>query len=528
MWANLTKDLSSFVSEASSTLTNLDTQLSSAVSGDEVDTSFPRPPPSLPTPSSSSTPLVVDGEILDITSPPVLTESARAASVRSTLMRYDSTFTEPLSPEYDLVTQEELDVYIEEFDANGRTKDIEVLLTDGGDGGVKDAFEEFVPELVPYKEFWTRYFFRLEDCGGASLERNEMIVHRLQQEYDDSLVEGIGNLLSGVGSKLQKVKQTVAKKVNEVAADFDATLSASDDSGVEEALTAKNDEIKRLKSEFAVAIKAKEMEVDDMTKRIVDLQMEVERKEKTSLAAPTPQNDKTTEASDDKPVEDSVIAKAVDNATQELKQRLEVRLENEVKKEAETWEEKIRVLERQLSERGEEGKKIEGENGKMKAEIESLKDELGKMRGEKDGAKEELEKTKGEIEKLKGELENAKEEIEKANSEKGSEGGKDDEEVLRLKEEIKVWQGRAQKCRDDRTLVVNSSKKSEALLNSTISSLQQQVEALESRAREAEEKAEKGEKDSVKSNTSSGVLVGGGVREEGEEDGWGGWGDDDE
>ena len=526
-----TKDLGAFVSEASSTLQSLDTQLSGAVSGDDVEsTSFPRPPPpALAGSSAGSTPLVVDGEILDIASPPGLTVGARVASVSNSLMRYDSTFTSPLSPDYDLVEQSELDAFVEGFDANSKTAEIEVLLSDGGDGGVKEAFEEFVPEIVPYKEFWTRYFFRFSDVEG-SLERNEMIVHRLQQEFDDGIVDGIGSLLSGVGSRLQKVKQTVAAKVTEVAADFDATMAATteDAEGYEGALKAKNDEIKRLRSEFAVALKAKEMEVEDMTRRIVELQMEEEKREEASGGAPPPQKkeqdlggaqpDHARAADEGETLQK--IAAAVESATSELQQRLEVRLKDAVKREGETWAAKVGEVEEELGRRNEAIKGVE-------EVVERCREEIGRL---KEGKKT-LEEEKKTLEEEKKMMEEAMKVVEVKEVEAKEEGTDAEATIAKLKEEVLTWQGRAQKCRDDRTLVVAEKKKSDALLNSTVSELRDQVAMLEKRAGAAEERAERAEradKESVKSNASSGVMVQEQVKEEGEEDGWGGWGDDDE
>ena len=109
-----------------------------------------------------------------------------------------------------------------------------------------------------------------------------MIVHRLQQEFDDNIVDGLGRLLGGVGNRLKQVKEKVGQRVAEVAetvrTDYEENFSLPppkppQDDGVEDALKIKNDEIKRMRREFEVTIKAKEMEVEELTSRIVALEV---------------------------------------------------------------------------------------------------------------------------------------------------------------------------------------------------------------------------------------------------------------
>jgi len=135
--------------DTSSTLQQIDSQLSGAVGGvveGEEDTKFPRPDSGALVKAagggvgSGGAPLIVDGEIVDIGSPSGLTVESRVSSVRNALMRYDATFMEPLSPEYDLVKQADINAFLESFDLESKTSDVEALIQ--SEGGVKDAFEE--------------------------------------------------------------------------------------------------------------------------------------------------------------------------------------------------------------------------------------------------------------------------------------------------------------------------------------------------------------------------------------------------
>jgi hypothetical protein len=76
--------------------------------------------------------------------------------------------------------------------------------------------EDFVPEEVPYQDFWARYYFRvasLNNVDEAGIERVEMIKHRINSEFDAKLVEGISNLFGGVRNRLKEVGGNVSKAV---------------------------------------------------------------------------------------------------------------------------------------------------------------------------------------------------------------------------------------------------------------------------------------------------------------------------
>eukprot|EP00520_Triparma_pacifica_P003654 CAMPEP_0118650522 /NCGR_PEP_ID=MMETSP0785-20121206/10292_1 /TAXON_ID=91992 /ORGANISM="Bolidomonas pacifica, Strain CCMP 1866" /LENGTH=484 /DNA_ID=CAMNT_0006542903 /DNA_START=11 /DNA_END=1462 /DNA_ORIENTATION=+ len=479
MWENLTKDLSSFVGQlaedTSSTLQSIDSKLSEGLVGDSASSThqFPRPPfDSVPTdPSTPPTPLIVDGDILDVTTPTGLSLEHRIKAVKTALMRYDETFTSPLSPGWDLVEEEDLQEWEKDFDLDGKTKIIEGMLEE--DPGCKDAFEEFVPSVVPYSDFWARYFFRLTSITSSNIERHEMIVHRLQSQFDDKLVDGIGRLLGGVGSRLQQVKEKVSAVADTLQSDL-SSVAGSDpgSSDFAEALKAKNDEISRMRKEFEVALKAKDMEVEDMTKRIVRLEIEGEKVGGGEERKGDEDVEKRVEMAVKKAIE--MKEAEMQSIREDLKQRQEIRLSDAVKSAESTLSAKVKEIEAQLSE----------ERAKTAAALKASKESQLLLQQQQ--------------QQQQTPDSNVMEEIEK------------------LKEEVKVWQGRAQKCRDDRTKVVEEKKKSDAKLKLTIETLREEASKLTLKSQKAEKdnealrkrltEMEKTEKESVKSG-SSGVLV---------------------
>ena len=396
-----------------------------------------------------------------------------------------------------------------------------------------------------------------------------MIVHRLQQEFDDNIVDGLGRLLGGVGNRLKQVKEKVGQRVAEVAetvrTDYEENFSLPppkppQDDGVEDALKIKNDEIKRMRREFEVTIKAKEMEVEELTSRIVALEVGSDEEggreggsgRSSSLAL------------------EAAVASAVKRALESKEAEVSALMEKQKSMFDETvkaGEERVREAEeREEVERGKAeaaGKALEKARGEADGEKERAME--GEIKGKEavEGARREAVEARREVEEVRKEVEEARKEAEEARREAeearkgkvkagakagdgeaaagdgyGEEMKKRDEEIGILKEEIVTWQGRAQKCRDDRTNVVGEKKKSDAAFNATILELKGEVEGLREVVKEVEREREevrkrlgemeRGEKESVRSAGSSGVMVQSAMQEEGEEEGWGGWGEDDE
>ncbi|GMH89380.1 hypothetical protein TL16_g11439 [Triparma laevis f. inornata] len=262
MWGALTKDLGDFVST-----------LAEEVQG-----------PSDPS-ASTGTGNVVDGYD-DYGGDLGLTLEARILACTLAITNAKSTYLEPLSSEYDLVEADVIVGFCASFSADSKTSSIEEVLLDES-SPVKGTMEEFVPEQVSYLDFWSRYYFRvasLSDVDEAGIERVEMIKHRINSEFDAKLVEGITNLFGGVKNRLKEVGGNVSKAVenvvDNVAAGIDNPegLNSPDESldmsttiefGSPSPNAARRDELDKLQTSHAVALSAKQLEIDALKERLL-------------------------------------------------------------------------------------------------------------------------------------------------------------------------------------------------------------------------------------------------------------------
>ncbi|GMH68584.1 hypothetical protein TrST_g11991 [Triparma strigata] len=258
MWGALTKDLGDFVSTLAEEVQG---PIDPNVSGENID------------------------DYDDYSGDTGLSLESRVASCALAITKAKSTYLEPLSSEYDLVEAEEIIGFCESFSADEKTSSIEEILLDES-SPVKALMEEFVPEQVSYQDFWSRYYFRvasLSEVDEAGIERVEMIKHRINSEFDAKLVEGITNLFGGVKNRLKEVGGNVTKAVESVVDNVTAGIDNPEqlnnpDESVESTTiefgspspkAARRDELDKIRTSHAVALSAKQLEIDALKERLL-------------------------------------------------------------------------------------------------------------------------------------------------------------------------------------------------------------------------------------------------------------------
>ena len=511
--------MSTIADDTAETLSQIDSKISSSLSDNSGSDGDPggagssrRAPP----------PLLVDGEIIDgdLLANTGLTVEARAEAAKNALLNHDDTFLVPLSPDHDLVEQVKspfsvpfhllfffalfvccrvllthslkhqsnvaqtqrlsylqsaIDDFVASFSVEQKTPEIEALIQK--DGPVKVAYEELVgmKGAVSYSDFWARFYFRCGDDAAIrdDIERHEMIVHNMQLAYDKDVVEGIGKLLGGVGSRLSVVGTQVAKKMGEVVeavqTDYDSITAAE--------RAAENS--RRARVELEVELTAKQIEVEQLTERLT-----------------------TLEVSQGGAEGEDAFKKAVDEAISK----------REVKSARELAELKALLEESRA------------EITRMREEVEAAKKGQRKALEEAEAAKQ-------------GKERKASEEKASQSPALGGDASarleEKDKEIAELKVEIETWKARAQKCRDDRSKVVKDKKDSDAAFKMKIKNYEGEITDLKAAIADMDRKVkelDRGDAVSSKSGESAVMIQSSesltNVRE-GVNEGWGGWGDDD-
>ena len=371
--------------------------------------------------------------------------------------------------------QSAIDDFVASFSVEQKTPEIEALIQK--DGPVKVAYEELVgmKGAVSYSDFWARFYFRCGDDAAIrdDIERHEMIVHNMQLAYDKDVVEGIGKLLGGVGSRLSVVGTQVAKKMGEVVeavqTDYDSITAAE--------RAAENS--RRARVELEVELTAKQIEVEQLTERLT-----------------------TLEVSQGGAEGEDAFKKAVDEAISK----------REVKSARELAELKALLEESRA------------EITRMREEVEAAKKGQRKALEEAEAAKQ-------------GKERKASEEKASQSPALGDDASarleEKDKEIAELKVEIETWKARAQKCRDDRSKVVKDKKDSDAAFKMKIKNYEGEITDLKAAIADMDRKVkelDRGDAVSSKSGESAVMIQSSesltNVRE-GVNEGWGGWGDDD-
>ena len=509
--------MSTIADDTAETLSQIDSKISSSLSDNSGSDGDPGGAG-----SSRIALTLVDGEIIDgdLLANTGLTVEARAEAAKNALLNHDDTFLVPLSPDHDLVEQVKspfsvpfhllfffalfvccrvllthslkhqsnvaqtqrlsylqsaIDDFVASFSVEQKTPEIEALIQK--DGPVKVAYEELVgmKGAVSYSDFWARFYFRCGDDAAIrdDIERHEMIVHNMQLAYDKDVVEGIGKLLGGVGSRLSVVGTQVAKKMGEVVeavqTDYDSITAAE----------RATENSRRARVELEVELTAKQIEVEQLTERLT-----------------------TLEVSQGGAEGEDAFKKAVDEAISK----------REVKSARELAE--LKAL---LEESG-------AEITRMREEVEAAKKGQRKALEEAEAAKQ-------------GKERKASEEKASQSPALGGDASarleEKDKEIAELKVEIETWKARAQKCRDDRSKVVKDKKDSDAAFKMKIKNYEGEITDLKAAIADMDRKVkelDRGDAVSSKSGESAVMIQSSesltNVRE-GVNEGWGGWGDDD-